>query len=118
MYHNIDTLNDTSNDTLKIEVKFMSKRLVDYEQVAKACDSLVKDGQRPSMRNVRKIIGHGNMNTILSYLREWKEKNDFIPRLPKNQAKEESSGNNHFRKPTMGGVAHSLHRRYLLTISV
>ncbi|MBF0315098.1 MAG: DNA-binding protein [Oligoflexia bacterium] len=77
----------------------MSKRLVDYEQVAKACDSLVKDGQRPSMRNVRKIIGHGNMSTILSYLREWKEKNNFIPCLLKNQDKEESSGNNHFRKP-------------------
>jgi len=45
---------------------------VNYENVAKACERLVSEGMRPSVRNVTNLLGGGSPNSVLSYLRDWK----------------------------------------------
>lgn len=46
---------------------------VTLEQVAAAADQIKSEGQKPSVRAIREILGGGSMGTILSLLNRWKE---------------------------------------------
>lgn len=51
----------------------VNTRLVTYENVAAAAQSLLDAGQRPSVRMVLAILGGGSPNAILPLLNEWKQ---------------------------------------------
>ena len=46
---------------------------VTLEQVAAAADQIKSEGQKPSVRAIREILGGGSMGTILRLLNRWKE---------------------------------------------
>lgn len=46
--------------------------LVNFESVAAAAESIVKDGGRPSVRAVIAVLGGGSPNAVLPLLNEWK----------------------------------------------
>lgn len=46
--------------------------LVTYEAVAQACDALVADGKRASVRAIIAHLGGGSPNVVLDYQRQWK----------------------------------------------
>jgi len=45
-------------------------------QVHEACDKLIAEGTRPSIRAVRKVLGTGSETTILNHLKSWKGKQE------------------------------------------
>lgn len=46
---------------------------IQYDQVAHAADSLASRGERPTIRNVREILGAGSQTTLARHLSQWKE---------------------------------------------
>lgn len=45
---------------------------VNYETVAKACETLVSSGKKPSVRLIIDCLGGGSPNTVISFQRQWK----------------------------------------------
>jgi transketolase len=50
----------------------MARHGIGYEDVAKAAQQCIENGQTPTHEHVRLIIGSGSNNTIGKYLRQWK----------------------------------------------
>ncbi|MHB1861277.1 MAG: DNA-binding protein [Solirubrobacteraceae bacterium] len=46
---------------------------IQYDQVVHAADSLLSRGERPTIRNVREILGQGSQTTLARFLNQWKE---------------------------------------------
>jgi hypothetical protein len=56
---------------------FMAKIGVTYEQVALACQSLLKEGQSPNFRNVMAKTG-GAAKKVSEYLNTWRNEQENI----------------------------------------
>jgi predicted RNase H-like nuclease (RuvC/YqgF family) len=46
---------------------------IQYDQVVHAADSLLSRGERPTIRNVREVLGQGSQTTLARFLNQWKE---------------------------------------------
>lgn len=54
----------------------MATRLIEQEDVSKACNDLIRAGEEPSTIKVRKILGKGSHSTIQKFIKTWKESED------------------------------------------
>lgn len=50
----------------------MGRPGISYEEVAKAAQELIDDGERPTIINVRERLQRGSPNTITRHLQQWK----------------------------------------------
>ncbi len=51
----------------------MARAGVTYEQVAQVINLLIANGQKPTINNVRELLGTGSPNTVLMHLQKWRE---------------------------------------------
>lgn len=57
----------------------MARMGVDYRVVEDAVQKILSDGGKPTIRNIRRVIGTGSPNTILKHVHEWKCKQPGPP---------------------------------------
>lgn len=46
---------------------------IQCDQVVHAADSLLSRGERPTIRNIREVLGQGSQTTLARFLNQWKE---------------------------------------------
>ena len=51
----------------------MAARLITPEQVAEACNELVRAGEKPTILKVHKMLGQGSPNTVQKFIKLWAE---------------------------------------------
>ena len=51
----------------------MATRLIEQEDVSRACNDLIRAGEEPSTLKVRKMLGKGSHSTIQKFIKAWKE---------------------------------------------
>lgn len=54
----------------------MAPRLISPEDVAKACNDLVKAGEEPSIIKVHKMLGKGSPNTVQKFIKQWRDSDE------------------------------------------
>lgn len=52
---------------------------LNYQQIAKVANSIKNNGEKPTARSVREVLGTGSMATIIKFLQEWNlDQNQYI----------------------------------------
>ncbi|MDB6374559.1 DNA-binding protein [Photorhabdus bodei] len=55
----------------------MTRKLIEYIDVAKAAQELVDAGKRPAVIAIRALLEKGSYTTISKYLKQWAKENPF-----------------------------------------
>ncbi|WP_163557167.1 DNA-binding protein [Halomonas sp. NO4] len=68
----------------------MARSGVQYEDVQRAVETLLDQGETPSVQKVREILGTGSFTTINEHLREWRARRDASRDAPPTHAMPEA----------------------------